>query len=101
MYVHSNTAVSAVVSTFLRYVHMLCTINTSVGGRAEVGERRRASDMYVHSNTAVPAIVSTFFRYVDRIYQQSSTGTKFLFSLPCTDFQRRRASDGGQAKTYE
>ena len=36
MYVLSNTAVSAIVSTFFRYIHMLCTTNTSVGGRAIV-----------------------------------------------------------------
>ena len=71
MYVHSNTAVSAVVSTFFRYIHMLCTTNTSVGGRAKVSERRRASDMYVHSNAAVPAVVSTFVRCIDRIYISS------------------------------
>ena len=37
-------------------VLLLCTTNKSGGGRAKVGERRRASDMYVHSNTAVPAV---------------------------------------------
>ena len=111
MYAHSNTAVSAVVSTFFQYIHMLCTTNTSVGGRAKVGERRRASDMYVHSNTAVPAVVvSTFFRYtlrVDRIYiymyisSLASVRFFFLFFTTRTNFQRRRASDGGQATTYE
>ena len=70
MYTANTAAVPAVVD----YVHifpttwcisilvLLCTTNTSGGGRAKVSERRRASDMYVHSNAAVPAIVST--RYI-------------------------------------
>ena len=80
MYVHSNTEVFAVVSTFLRCIHMLCTTNTSVGGRAKVGERRGASDRYVHSNTAVPAEVSTFFLFIDLIYVSSRAPVRNVFS---------------------
>ena len=68
---YTATELFAVVSTFLRYIHMLCTTNTSVAGPAKVGERRRASYVYVHSNTSVPAEVSTFFLFVDRIYISS------------------------------
>ena len=84
-------------------VLLLCTTNKSGGGRAKVDERQRASDMYVHSNTAVPAAqYQHFFCSIQDIYQQSSTSTKFIFLLTTrTNFQRRRASDGGQATTFE
>ena len=110
MYVHSkysSSTCSGLYSCFrttwcISILVVLCTTNTSGGGRAKVGERRRASDMYVHSNTAVPAVVSTFFAvckiYISRL---APVRNSFLLFTTRTNFQRRRASDAGQATTYE
>ena len=77
--------------------------------RAVAGDRRWASDggraiipgMYVPGYSSISSGIYIFSVYI--LYQQSSTSTKFLFffSMTRTNFQRRRASDGGQATTYE
>ena len=60
---HSTNQLSYGITYLVRYsssyllVLLLCTTNKTGGGRATVGERRRASDVYVHSKYTAAAVV--------------------------------------------
>ena len=94
----ANTA--AALPAVIDYIHilrtawcvsvlvLLCTTNTSGGGRAKVGERRRASDIYVCTQqySSICSSIYIFSVYPYAVYDQHERG---------------RASEGGRATEGE
>ena len=107
MQLHSKYSISTCSSRLYTYFSnymmlsilvLLCTTNASGGGRAKVGERRRASDMYVPDTQQYSSTCSSIYTFFG-IYIYNISAVQHQYEISFFYLRLVRIFSGGERAT--